>query len=210
MLEQFAIIITDIITSFGYLGVFVLMTFESALIPIPSEVTMPFAGFMVGLGKLNFLLVVFIGAIGNLIGSLMAYALGYWGGETVVHNLVRKYGKYLLITLEEVETSEKWFKNHGSKIAFFSRLLPVVRTFISLPAGIAKMNVLHFSIYTFLGSFLWSAFLAWLGLMLGQNWNVLGGYFHKFDYLIVATGLILTALYVYHKIQKIKKASRKS
>lgn len=207
MIETLASLIVDFIASFGYLAIFLLMTLESALIPIPSEVTMPFGGFLVGLGKLNFWLVVFTGAMGNLVGSLMAYGLGYWGQEAVVKKLVRNYGKYLLIAEEEVDQSERWFKKHGGKIAFFSRLLPVVRTYISLPAGIAKMNVLKFSVYTFLGSVIWSAFLTWLGVILGQNWRILETYFRKFDILIVIMGATLVGFYVYHKVKKIKRAS---
>lgn len=205
MLELLVQLVIGYIESFGYLAVFVFMTLESALIPIPSEVTMPFAGFLAGMGKINFWLVVFIGAFGNLVGSLAAYALGYWGQETFVKQLVKKYGKYLLVTLDEVETAERWFRHHGGKIAFFSRLLPVVRTFISLPAGFSEMNVIRFSIFTFLGSLIWSFFLAYSGMILGQNWNVLGGYFHKFDFIIVGGIILVAGFYVYHKIQKIRR-----
>lgn len=207
IIEPLATFITNWIASLGYPAIFVLMTLESALIPIPSEVTMPFAGFLVGIGKFNFWLVVLIGALGNLVGSLLAYALGYWGQETFVRNLIKKYGKFLLLTIEDFDQAEKWFREHGGKIAFFSRLLPVVRTFISLPAGISEMNVVRFSIFTFAGSFIWSAFLTYLGVILGQNWHTLGDYFHKFDVLIVIGALALIAAYVYHKLKKIKKTS---
>jgi len=199
--------ITNSISTAGYPAVFFLMMVESALIPIPSEITMPFAGFLVGLGKLNFWLVVVLGGLGNLTGSLAAYALGYWGQETVVRKLVKKYGKYLLITYEEVEQAERWFRNHGELIAFGSRLLPVVRTFISLPAGISQMNVLRFSAYTLAGSLIWSAFLTYIGKILGDNWNILEVYFKKFDVLIVGVGIVTVVGYVYYKIKKIKKAS---
>lgn len=207
MIEQIASWITGSISTFGYPAIFILMTLESALIPIPSEVTMPFAGFLVGLGKMNFLAVVLLGALGNLVGSLAAYALGNFGQERVVRKLVKTYGKYLLISLEEVDQAESWFRTHGGKIAFFSRLLPIVRTFISLPAGIAKMNVFRFSIFTFIGSLIWSTFLAYLGFILGQNWKSLEVYFRKFDILIVLGSIALLVFYVYRKIQKIKRAS---
>ena len=199
--------ITNSISTAGYPAVFFLMTVESALIPVPSEITMPFAGFLVGLGKLNFWLVVLLGGLGNLAGSLAAYALGYWGQETVVRKLVKKYGKYLLITYEEVEQAERWFRSHGELIAFGSRLLPVVRTFISLPAGISQMNILRFSAYTLAGSLIWSAFLTYIGKILGDNWNILEVYFKKFDILIVTAGVVMVVGYVYYKIKKIKKAS---
>ncbi|MDZ4209729.1 MAG: DedA family protein [Candidatus Curtissbacteria bacterium] len=207
IIEPLATFITNWIASLGYPAIFVLMTLESALIPIPSEVTLPHAGFVVAIGKFNLWLVVLIGALGNLVGSLLAYALGYWGQETFVRNLIKKYGKFLLLTIEDFDQAEKWFREHGGKIAFFSRLLPVVRTFISLPAGISEMNVVRFSIFTFAGSFIWSAFLTYLGVILGQNWHTLGDYFHKFDVLIVIGALALIAAYVYHKLKKIKKTS---
>lgn len=199
--------IADSISTAGYPAVFFLMMVESALIPVPSEITMPFAGFMVGLGKLDFWLVVLIGGIGNLVGSLAAYALGYWGQERFVRQLVKKYGKYLLITYDEVETAERWFRERGELIAFSSRLLPVVRTFISLPAGFSQMNVIKFSVYSLAGALIWSAILAYLGVLLGENWNILEVYFRKFDILIIASIITLGILYVWYKLKKIKKAT---
>lgn len=207
MLEFLGNLITNSVSSWGYLAVFVLMTLESALIPIPSEITMPFAGFLVGLGKLNFWIVVFIGAVANLTGSLGAYALGFWGQEKLVKNLIKKYGKYLLITYDEVETAERWFRKRGELIAFGSRLLPVVRTFISLPAGFSQMNVVKFSIYSFAGALIWTIFLTYLGVILGENWNVLEVYFQKFDIVIVIGGIILVGIYFWYKLQKIKKSA---
>lgn len=208
ILEPIAHWITNSIATIGYPAVFFLMLVESALIPVPSEVTMPFAGFMVGLGKLDFWLVVLVGGVGNLVGSLAAYALGYWGQERFVRQLVKKYGKYLLITYHEVETAEKWFRQKGELIAFTSRLLPVVRTFISLPAGFSQMNVVKFSVYSLAGALIWSAILTYLGVLLGENWDVLGTYFRKFDFLIALAAIFLITGYIYFKIKKIKKESR--
>ena len=205
ILEELAKILVDFIAAYGYLAVFVLMTLESCLIPIPSEVTMPFAGFMVGLGKLNFWWVVLVGALGNLVGSLMAYAIGYWGQKNLVRKLVKRYGKFLLITYDEVETAERWFAKHGEIIAFGSRLLPVVRTFISLPAGFSQMKMIKFSTYTFLGAAIWSAFLTLIGFLLGENWNILSVYFRKFDILIVGVVVLMGVLYIWIKVKKIKK-----
>jgi membrane protein DedA with SNARE-associated domain len=199
--------IINSISSWGYPAIFLLMALESALIPLPSEVTMPFAGFLVGLGKLHFGLVVLIGALANLFGSLLAYSLGYWGQEKFVRQLIKKYGKYLLITYHEVETAERWFRQRGELIAFGSRLLPVVRTFISLPAGFAQMNPVKFSVYTFLGALLWSGVLAYLGVVMGENWSILETYFHQFDLLIVALGIGAVVFYVWYKLRKFKKES---
>lgn len=207
MLETLGGAIIDIISSTGYAGIFVLMAIESALIPLPSEVTMPFSGSLVALGRFNLILVAMAGALGNLAGSLLVYALGFWGQENVVRVVIRKYGKYLLVSEHEFERAERWFLRYGEMIVFASRLMPVVRTFISLPAGIARMNLKKFVVYTTVGSFLWSLFLAYIGMVLGQNWKILEVYFHKFDILIVFV-LILTAVsYLFHKYRQIKKAA---
>ncbi len=198
-------IIISVISSTGYLGIFFLMTAESALIPIPSEVTMTFAGYLASVGKFNLFLVIFVGAFANLVGSWLAYWLGLWGEKHVVLTLIKNYGKYLLISEHEFERSEKWFRKYGDKITFFSRVLPVVRTFISLPAGIARMNFWKFSLFTFVGSFIWSAFLTYIGFVLGKNWNSLHGYYQKFEYVIVLGGLGLLGYYVWHKVQKLRK-----
>lgn len=189
-------ILTKIIEQYGLFAVFILMTAESALIPIPSEVTMPFAGFMAGRGILNFWLAVTVGAFANLTGSLLAYWLGYTKGESWVRVAIKKWGKWLLIKEEEFDKAKEWFKKYGQIVTFTSRLLPVVRTFISLPAGISKMNLPLFSVLTFIGSFLWSAFLAYLGLKLGQNWQTIEPFFRKFQFLIIGLGFLGVFLYI--------------
>lgn len=196
-------IITSIVNDSPYPAIFVLMALESALIPIPSEITMPFAGYLVSQGKLDLWLVVFIGGIANLVGSLAAYWFGRWADESI-HNIVRKWGKFILITVHEVELAEKWFRNYGELIAFGSRLLPIVRTFISLPAGMARMNVQKFSLYTLAGSLIWSAFLTYIGVIMGNNWHSLESYFRKFQYLIIAFFLSLAVWYIWHKIRRIR------
>lgn len=158
------------------------MTLESACLPIPSEIIMPFSGFLVFTGKFNFWLVVLIGALGNLFGSLIAYFLGV----LELRKVFEKYGKYILISKKDLDRADKWFAKHGPETAFFSRLLPVVRTFISLPAGIARMNIKKFIFYTFAGSFIWSAFLTYIGLKLGENWQTIEVYFRKFQIAIIA------------------------
>ncbi|MCH7730321.1 DedA family protein [Patescibacteria group bacterium] len=188
--------LTGLIENYGLFAVFILMTAESALIPIPSEVTMPFAGFMVSRGLLNFWSAVTVGAFANLFGSLLAYWLGYAKGEEWVKGAIKRWGKWLLIKESEYERARNWFHNYGQWVAFGSRLIPVVRTFISLPAGITKMNLPLFSLLTFTGSFIWSAFLAFLGLKLGQNWLAIEPYFRKFQFLIVGIGIVAVILYI--------------
>lgn len=197
-------LIITVIQSTGYAGIFALMAAESALIPIPSEVTMPFAGFLVFSGQFNFILVVLIGALANLFGSILAYLLGWWGEEHLVRNLIRSYGKYLLISETEYDRSERWFRKFGEKIVFFSRLLPIVRTFISLPAGIAKMNFKKFVIFTFFGSLLWSGFLTYIGLILGKNWHSIEVYYRKFEIVVVLIFGALVVYYIYHKVSKLR------
>ncbi|HEX7042149.1 MAG TPA: DedA family protein [Patescibacteria group bacterium] len=204
MVEQLTGYIIHLISQSGYLAVFILMTLESALLPIPSEVTMPFAGFLAQGGQLNFWLVVLLGALGNLTGSLIAYAVGFYLEESVILELIKKYGKFILVTEHEYLRAVKWFGKFGSPIAFFSRLLPVVRTFISLPAGLSEMNIWKFSFYTFVGSFLWSAFLTWIGFFLGTKWNSWEPYFKKFQYVIVALIIVAILWYLNHKLKIIK------
>lgn len=199
--------IVQFIATLGYFGVFLLMTLESALIPIPSEVTMPFAGSLVAAGTFNFWIVVLVGTLGNLVGSLLAYALGWWGQEAVVRKIIVKYGKYLLISEHEYDRSERWFQKHGEMFVFASRILPVLRTFISLPAGVAKMNLKRFVMYTVIGCFAWSVFLTQIGVVLGNNWSSLQVYFHKFDLVIVITCVGVVVWYVWHKLKHFRRKS---
>lgn len=212
MIDQIIAVLThfiiDIIGKSGYLGVFLLMTAESALIPFPSEVTMPFAGYLAFTGKMSFWLVVLTGTLANLFGSILAYLLGWWGEEHLIRNLIKKWGKFLLISEHEYDQSEKWFRKYGEKIVFFSRVLPIIRTFISLPAGIAKMNFVRFSVLTFFGSFIWSLFLTYVGFSLGKNWHSIEGIYRKFEYLIVAAVVILAIWYIYHKLKKVLRKAK--
>jgi len=171
------------------------MALESALIPIPSEIIMPFAGFLVWEGTFSFMTVVLWGALGNLAGSIIAYFLGFYGGRP----LLEKYGKYILISHKEIELADNWFKKYGNFSIFISRMLPVVRTFISLPAGIARMPFWKFSLYTFLGSLPWAFFLTYLGIISGENWKNLEIYFRKFDWLIIIIIIAAIGWWLYNK-----------
>ena len=173
-------IIISVISTTGYLGVFGLMALESACIPVPSEVIMPFSGFLVWEGRFELWPVVLWGALGNLAGSIIAYWVGAWGGR----RLVEKYGQYVLISSHDLALADNWFAKYGQFTVFASRLLPVVRTFISLPAGISRMPFKKFCAYTLLGCLLWSFVLAYAGLIAGENWDYLKVYFHKFDAVI--------------------------
>jgi membrane protein DedA with SNARE-associated domain len=207
MLSFLTTLILNAISSTGYTGIFILMTLESVFIPIPSEITMPFGGFLASQHSLTFLGVVLAGTIGNLIGSLIGYYIGYVLKEERVQKLIRKYGKYVLIEEKEYIQSARWFKKYGNSVVFFSRLMPAVRTFISLPAGILRMNIWRFSIYTLIGSFIWSYLLTYIGFYLGENWNALQPIFHKLHTVIVILIIIGVVYFLYKKRYLFKKRS---
>ncbi len=200
ILELFASVIIQVIETTGYAGIGFLMTLESANIPIPSEIIMPFAGYLVSKGEFGFWQVVLWGAIGNLLGSLVSYALGFYGGRA----FLSRYGKWLFITPHDIALADRLFVKYGAIIALVSRVLPIVRTFISFPAGIAKMNIWKFSLYTFAGSFLWSIFLTYIGVKLGENWHSLEGYFRAFDWLIAGILLIFGVWWIVRHIKILK------
>jgi len=204
IVEFLTLLIVKIIEASGYFGVFTLMTFESALIPIPSEITMTFSGFLASEGKMSLFTLCLVGGFANLIGSLLAYWLGFWGQEHFVRTLIKKYGKFILVSEDEFDKSMKWFKKYGESIAFFSRLMPIVRTFISLPCGIAKMNLWKFSYLTLIGAIIWSFILANIGFILGSNWSKLEVYYRKYELLIGTLLIGLVIYFIWHKIKKIK------
>jgi membrane protein DedA with SNARE-associated domain len=178
------------IESMGYSGVALMMAIESACVPLPSEIIMPFSGYLVSTGAFSLWGVAVAGALGCVVGSVLAYWVGITGGRP----MAEKYGKYILISKHDLDIADRFFAKYGSGAVFFSRLLPVVRTFISLPAGIARMNFTRFVIYTFVGSLPWCYALAYLGKKLGDNWNTLGVYFHKFDLVI---GIIIVIGFIW-------------
>lgn len=184
LLELLGQFIIFLINSLSYGGIILAMAIESACIPLPSEIIMPFAGYLASLGRFNIFLVTLAGAVGNLLGSWLAYFVGFYGGRL----FLEKYGKYILIHKDDMDLADRWFFRHGESTVFFSRLLPVVRTFISLPAGIARMNFWKFSLFSLAGSLPWSYFLAYIGLKLGSRWAEIRVYFHRFDLMV---GLIL-------------------
>ena len=178
--------ISWIIGGTGYTGIAILMAIESACIPLPSELIMPFAGYLVFKGQFNLYIAATAGAIGCNLGSVLAYEVGAYGGRP----LVEKYGRYILLSRHDLEMTDRLFHKYGEITIFAARLLPVVRTFIALPAGIARMPRLRFHVYTFLGSWPWCFALAYAGMKLAENWRTLGVYFHRFDAVI---GVLLLA-----------------
>ena len=196
MIGSILIFITEFIRqtihSWGYFGVAALMGLESAAIPLPSEIIMPLSGSLVPTGQFSLFGIALAGAIGSVIGSWVLYWLGEYGGRP----LIEKYGKYILISRHDLDLADKFFTKYGAWSTFFGRMLPVVRTYISAPAGIAKMPFWKMTFSCLAGSFLWSYALGWIGVRLGENWQIIETYFRKFDIVIVIVIIIALTYWI--------------
>lgn len=190
------------INSIGYWGILLGMLLESACIPIPSEVIMPFGGYLVSTGHLNIIGVILVGTLGNILGSLIAYAVGYWGGK----RFINRFGKYVFLSKKHMDSAERWFDKRGEITVFISRILPAIRTFISLPAGIARMNLSKFLIYTAIGSLIWSVILTYVGYVLGKNWENIQNYLHPIAY-VVAVIVVVILVFLAVKVVKSRKTT---
>ncbi len=194
---------TRFIDQTGYVGIMILMTLESMVAPVPSEAVMPFAGFAIYNGTLTWTGVIFFSTLGSIIGSLIGYWMGAKGGRP----LVEKWGKYLLLDKHDLDITEKWFSKHGDSTVFICRFIPVVRHLISIPAGIGKMNLLKFSIFTVIGAGIWNSLLSIAGYYLKNNWSEIMKYSHIIDYVIVAV-LIIVIIYYGYKLRKNHKKNK--
>ena len=202
--------VTSLYVHTGLIGILLAMAIESCCIPLPSEIVMPLAGVMLATGKIlsgigllpGIILVALVGSIGCVIGSIAAYGIGYAGGRP----LMLKYGRYVLISQHDADKADNFFKKYGSATAFFSRLLPVVRTYISLPAGISKMPFVKFVVYSFLGSFPWCLLLAYVGTVIGGNLAKLAPIFHDLDIVIIVLVVVLVALYIWRHVRNDRAA----
>lgn len=190
------------ISTLGYTGVVLMMAIESACIPLPSEVIMPFSGYLVATGRFGLNMVAIAGAVGCLLGSYAAYYVGANRGR----RFIERYGRYVLIAPHELEIADRFFLRWGSHAVFWSRMLPVVRTFIAFPAGVSRMNLLPFTIYTLIGSYLWCLMLAYAGMKLGQHWDHLAPWFHRFDALIAVLLVAGAGALLYNRIKGIRSA----
>jgi membrane protein DedA with SNARE-associated domain len=193
--------VIHVISTLGYAGVVLCMAIESACVPLPSEIIMPFAGSLVAAGRFNLWLAGLAGAVGCLVGSVAAYVAGYYGGRP----FVERWGKYILLSHRELAWADKLFARYGGVTVFVTRLLPIVRTFISLPAGIARMPFGRFCLYTLVGSFPWCLGLAYVGQLLGQRWDTLRVYFRRFDLVILAFILVGVAVWLYTHFAQARK-----
>jgi membrane protein DedA with SNARE-associated domain len=199
ILTALSAFIVGTIAALGYSGVVLMMAIESACIPLPSEVIMPFSGYLVWTGRFSLQLIAIAGALGCLLGSYVAYYIGASGGRW----FLLRYGRWVLIAPHEIEIADRFFDRWGAPAVFFSRLLPVVRTFIAFPAGVARMRLLPFTIYTLAGSYLWCLLLGYLGMKLGQNWDALRPYFHRFDGVILVLMVLGAGVVLYNRIRGI-------
>lgn len=200
IIEVLSAFIVSTISALGYPGVVLLMGIESACIPLPSEIIMPFSGYLVYTGRFNLWGVGAAGAVGCVLGSLVAYWAGMYGGRP----FIEKYGRYVLISHHDLDIADRWFARYGELIVFSSRLLPVIRTFIAFPAGVARMNLSRFVLYTFLGSLPWCIGLAYIGQKLGEQWDkndTLKTWFHRFDFVIAIIGIVAVAWWVWRHLK---------
>lgn len=194
------------ISALGYGGIVLLMAIESACIPLPSEIIMPFSGYLVSTGELNLWGVAIAGAVGCVLGSLVAYWVGMYGGRP----FIEKYGRYILLSRHDLDIADRWFAKYGEVIVFVSRLLPAIRTFIAFPAGVARMDLPRFVIYTFAGSLPWCLALAYVGQKLGEQWDkddTLKTWFHRFDFLIGIAGALFVAWWIWRHIKHSRPAT---
>jgi membrane protein DedA with SNARE-associated domain len=190
MVEHLAGYFTYAIEQTGYGGTAFLMAMESMVAPVPSELVMPFVGFLVVEGKFSLWGAIFAASLGSIVGSLISYYMGYFGGRPVV----LRVGRYLLLNQEHLEWTERWFSRHGSWTIFVSRFVPVVRHLISIPAGLGRMKLLPFCVYTLIGATLWNSFLLWCGYKLRQNWMLVEQYSRELD-MLVAVGLVAVTIW---------------
>jgi len=192
--------ITGLISSWGYAGIFITITLESALIFIPSEVVIPFAGFLAYMGEMNIWLIVLVSSLANVTGSIIAYEIGKYLGR----GFIERYGKYVLLNMGHLRQVEKWFDKYGSLTVLFCRMLPVVRTVNALPAGMGKMNFPKFCLYTFIGSIPWNLALVLIGYKLKENWNILEKYSLYIDILAV----FVAAAVIYYLVRRIRASTK--
>ena len=208
-------LVTQIYDAVGYLGVALWVAIESVIIPIPSELVLPFAGFLVGEGTAvepltgqpwSYWLTVLAGTLGATVGALIAYGIGAWGGRP----LIERWGRYLGITPADLDKADAFFLKHGQAAAFFGRMVPVIRSLVSFAAGISRMPLGRFTLFTFLGSLPWTALLVFAGVQLGANWETVGAVLKRFEYAVIAVLAIIVIGWIWFRIIKPRRAARAS
>lgn len=200
ILGELANFVINTIDSWGYAGIFLLMALEGSFVPIPSEIILPFSGFLVFEGRFSLFAVALTGALGNIAGTLFTYSIARYLGLPFLH----KYGKYFLVSGKDIDAARRLFEKYGTMILFASRLLPGVRGYVPIPAGVARMNIVKFTIYVFAGSLIWSYVLTYVGVIAGENWDILLAYFRKFDWALAALAAAGIVLWVWRHIKNTK------
>lgn len=206
MIETIVELLTGMIESVGYVGVALAMFIESFFAPIPSEFIMPFAGFIAADGTMSLLILTLVGGFASYLGSLPFYFLGYWGNDVVMNKFLSKYGKYLFIRQQDVDKGFEIFDKYGNGIVMVGRIIPIIRTVISFPAGLAKMKFVEFSLYTIVGSVVWSGFLASMGYVLGDRWEIVIEWMSKYEKAILIIGVIAVIAYIVRGVVLKKKS----
>jgi membrane protein DedA with SNARE-associated domain len=206
-------LVTKIYDAVGYLGVALWVAIESVIIPIPSEIVLPFAGFLVGEGVAvepltgaawNYWLVVLAGTVGATVGALIAYGIGAWGGRPIIE----RWGRYLGITSSDLDRADGFFARHGQAASFFGRMIPIIRSLVSFAAGVARMPLGRFTLFTFLGSLPWTAALVFAGVALGANWETIGAWLKRFEYAVLAVLVVIIVAWIWIRIIKPRRAAR--
>ena len=192
ILKPITSFVLSVISTWGYAGIVVCMTIESACIPLPSEVIMPFSGYLVTTGRFTLWGVALAGAIGNVLGSWIGYWLGSVGGRPLAERLSRWH----VVRVEEYDRADRWLRRHGLQVAFWTRLVPIVRTFVSFPAGAARVPIARFTMYTFVGSYIWSFILAWVGAKFGEHWESIHEVWRGFDLAVLVALVALFLLWL--------------
>ncbi len=204
MLEQLSGLIIHLIQSAGYFGVFVLMILNASAIPIPSEVTLPFAGFLANQGSLTLLFVIITGILGDLVGSTIGYSIGYFLEENLLLNLIKKYGKFILVTEHDYQKITGWIKKHGAPVVFIGKMTPGIKSFVSIAAGITEVKFTKFIISNFLAGIIYVSLVSCIGFYLGSKWNTLGAYFRQFEVVIVILVILGGLGYINYKLKIIR------
>ncbi|MBI2550318.1 DedA family protein [Candidatus Woesearchaeota archaeon] len=206
LFERLSELFTGIIASTGYFGIFILMVLESMVAPVPSELVMPFAGFLVADGKLNLWLVIVISSLASITGSLLSYAIAYFGEKELIH----RFGRFVFLDKEELEWTQRWFTKHGSITILISRFIPVVRHLISIPAGLARMDIKHFIIFTAVGATAWNTFLLWVGIQLRERWELVKQYSKPLDIIVVILVAAAASYFIYKHWKRHRATSGKA
>ncbi|BDA68568.1 putative DedA [Rivularia sp. IAM M-261] len=194
--------ITNIISSMGYLGIVLLMLLENIFPPIPSEVIMPLAGFTVQKGELNLFLIIIAGTLGSVLGAFPWYYLGKFVGENRLKNWINRYGKWLTLSGNDIDKSKQWFKKYGNSIVLFGRLVPAIRTYISIPAGFEEMGFLPFILYSTIGTLIWVGFLSYAGYTLGQNYQLVKKYLTPISIVVVVVLTISLGIWLFRRYKQ--------